>query len=502
MTNTLHAFEKHARHDHSQEHAVLFDKRGNVVVRRSGDFDSVGFLPAELEQARGGVLTHNHPRSLPISGADLAVANEYDLTLRAVAVDELDRMWDYTVKFAQPAITSRANIKKVFERAVADAESQLAGRDMTTRAWERESRHAALIRLSKEHGFRYSRVQINAPISEANQREVKRLRSLSDAEKVIQTEWLNPLTNSLARIVHKHADAEGKIPMSALEMIRRESRAVVQRSFLGVPMADGSLAPYIMQHGMVMPRSTYFKSLWGLMIRSATEAVDYHAAIMRKYLPPEVIRHYEAATISPFEKISEIGGFNPLHLFTGPDGKRLIDRVWSVAGDMATKLDTFLTGIISQQDANATSITNELADFMTPGKGSVFGGSGSFGAMRLARTENSAAYFRADSLAAQMDPMVETYTFFTAPEHRCCDECDDVAAGSPYPKDDMMHLPPRHPNCICGVIWNLKDNIPGIIQQIINSIKDAINHLKGGIADFIGPLSKRFVSLLFGGKPQ
>jgi hypothetical protein len=103
-------------------------------------------------------------------------------------------------------------------------------------------------------------------------------------------------------------------------------------------------------------------------------------------------------------------------------------------------------------------------------------------------------------MAAQLDPMVETYSPYTAPEHACCDECDDIAAAGPYPKDDMSHLPPYHAHCICGVVWNLVENAAGVIERLRKAIQDAISNARRSIADVIGPLSKRFLSLLFGGK--
>lgn len=499
MTLSLPTFEKHARHDHRQEHALLWDVQGKLIVDRSGTIDSVAFHPGELDRARGGKLTHNHPKALPPSGPDLEVAAEYGLNLRAVGTDELGRKWDYTVRFDRADQTLARKIRSAFDDQVEIAEKELAHQPMSNLAWNRESRHLALVRLSQALGFQYDRVQRNASLTEMSRHESKRLNVLAAAERSIHTDWLQPLADSLIRAIQRHADEKGMIPTYKLEMIRRETSAIVQRSFLGVPDANGALAPYTVQHGQVMPRSAYFKMLWGLMYEAASTAIERHAEIMRKYLPEDIRRQFEMATISPFEGVHEIGDFNPLHLFIGPDGKRLIDRIWSAAGDMITRVDQFITTAVLQDQPSST-IGNQLLKFLLPNKGSALGRNGSFFATRLARTEISAAYFRADSMAAQLDPMVETYSPYTAPEHACCDNCDDIVAAGPYPKDDMSHLPPYHPHCICGVIWNLVQDIPGVIERLRKAIQDAISNARRSIADWIGPLSKRFISLLFGGK--
>lgn len=497
---SLPAFERLFRGDHHEEHAALYAADGHFILERRGDIDSVSFSDAELNRACYGTLTHIHPKALPPSGADLATAAPYALTLRAVGVDEDGRQWDYTVEFPRPDPALAKHIQKDFEDEQERAEQELARAPLTDRAWEREARHLALTRLAYRYGFRYERVWRNAPVGEMARHEVKRLNALQGAEKDIRIQWLEPLSDSLVRTLQRHTDEKGNIPAHRLDMLRRETSAIVQRSFLGTPDANGALAPYVVQHGQVMPRSAYFKTLWALMIKSASAAVERHAEIMRKHLPEGLRRQFEMATISPFEEVSEIGDFNPLHLFIGPDGKSLLDRIWSAAGDMLSRLDRFLTTAVLREMPGAT-IAGELLKFLLPGKGSALGGNGSFSAMRLARTENAAAYFRADSMAAQLDPMVETYSPYTAPEHACCDECDDIAAAGPYPKDDMTHLPPYHPHCICGVIWNLVQDIPGVIERLHKAIQNAISNARRSVADVIGPLSKRFLALLFGGKP-
>lgn len=497
---SLPTFERLARPDHQQEHASLWDKHGKLIVQRSGDVDSVAFDPADLEKAIGGTLTHNHPKALPFSSADLGLAAEYGLILRAIGEDEYGRQWDYSLKFTHPSEGLAVRLMTAFEKELKKSEAELARAPLTDRGWQRESRHVALCRLADDFGFLYQRIQAHAPLSEVTRHERKRLSVLAHAENAIQDEWLLPLADSLSRIVARHTDEKGVVPVNRLEMLQREASAIVQRSFLGSPMPDGSLAPYAVRHGIVMANSAFFRMLWGLMIKAATAAVERHADIMRKKMPADLVRQFEMATINPFEReVQEIGDFNPLHLWLGPDGKNLLDRIWNAAGDMSGRVRQYLIATVTR-GLPSSQIQQDLIRFLTPGKASSFlGSNGSWYAMRLARTEISAAYFRADGMAAQLDPMIESYTPYTAPQHACCDGCDDQQAGGPYPKTDLSHLPPFHANCICGVIWHLVEDVAGVIERLRQAIQDAISAARRSFADLIGPLSKRFIEMLFRG---
>jgi hypothetical protein len=75
-------------------------------------------------------------------------------------------------------------------------------------------------------------------------------------------------------------------------------------------------------------------------------------------------------------------------------------------------------------------------------------GAGGYEPMRLGRTMTAFAFSHADAAAAQGNPFVETYNFYTSPQHQCCDICDEYEGNSPYSKSDIMHLPPVHPNCV------------------------------------------------------
>lgn len=498
------AFERKYRRDHQQEHAMLLDKVGRVVVQRDGDVDSVQFETTELDQAQGGLLLHNHPRNLSFSGPDLKLASEYSLTLRAIGVSpDTGDQFDHTIALVPPTLAD--TILSDFDNAVERAEQELAPQPYRDLAWQRESRHLAVSRLAREHSFLYHRVQHGVALSESKRRDQRRLDMLGTVEARLRGDVFAPLRDSLVRMLTRHS-AHGQVTAGAIGYIRAEMNALVQRTILGKPDMNGALTPYRIVRGEVSPNSVYFAALWSLMQQAAGVAIDYHARLMRQHLPADLVRAYEMATLNPFDTaLSEAAGdgFNPLHLWTGSDGRQLSDRVWNAAGDLRRKLDAYLSDAIAS-GKGVPQIAAELEDYLLPGAkhGRIktpFGNL-SWEALRLARTEVAFAYARADSLAAQGNPLVETYNFRTAPQHQCCDVCDLVEQGGPYPKSDMAHLPPQHVSCVCGIVWNMVSAVEQVVAHLKTHYDRAVTNATRSVMDLIGPLSKRFLALLFRGR--
>lgn len=497
----LTAFERRFRHDHLREHALLLDPLGHVVAQNIGGFDNVAFDPADLEIARGGLLTHTHPRGLPFSGADLTLAAEYGLTMRAVGnAPDTGQQFDYTVRAPIASKSTAKRIARVFDDYLEQAEKELAKAPFGDLAWQRESRHLAVSRIASDFALDYQRVERRAALSEATSHERARLDFLAGVDPALKSKVLDPLRVQIIAALTRVADGSGKVPVSQLSTMQQTVGRLAVQTMLGAPKPDGSLSPYTVQHGQVQAGSPFFAMLWSLMRHGAQLAIDRHAAMMRKYLPPDVVRQFEFATISPFKsELSEAEGdetfvplqYDPLHLWIGPDGKQLSDRIWNATGDLTRKLNNYLAEAISR-GTPVQQMARELEQFLVSG--------GAYETYRLARTETAAAISRADSAAAQMNPLVETYTPVTAPRHQCCDECDDEEAGGPYPKSDMRHLPPFHPLCICTVIWHMVQSIPKTVKRLRDQIASAVSQAKKAVTDFITPLSRRFIDLLFRGR--
>lgn len=499
VTAAIAAFEQRYRADHDQEHALLLDSLGRIVVERAGNEDSVKFTNLELEHACAGSLTHNHPKAKPFSVDDLILALTYGLSMRAVGITPEGEHLDYTLSVGLPSPQKAKDVERQFDIELVLAEKELADIQLTDRQWERESRHLAVTRLAQQFGFKYLRTQKLTSVSEMKQpHEVQRLDALALTETVMKRDVFTPLHAGIVAMLARNANEKGIIPVTRLDAVRTQGAQKLVYTMLGKPDQHGALTPYITHGNRVIPDSPYFAALWALMHKAATVAIERHADIMRKHLPADLVRLFELATISPFQDVAvhEMEDFepllyDPLHRWLGPDGKQLSDRIWNATGDMRRKLDAYLTHAISTGKP-VQQMAEELQTFL-------IGGAGSYEAMRLARTETSAAANRADWAASQQNPFVESYSPFTSPRHECCDNCDDEEANGPYAKDDPAHLPPFHPECACGVRWVEVKQTDGIVERLRSRASVAIASARGALTDVIGPLSKKFINLLFRG---
>lgn len=486
------AFENRYRYDPVQEHAALFDSQGHGVVARDGDEDSVAFTPQELSRACMGFLTHSHPHGKPPSQRDLMIAAQYGLTLRAFGDTPDGESYEYTVQFTAPSEQKAVIVEADFDDEEQQARRELSTDPLNDLQWEREARNLAVTRLAQRLGFQYTRVRRHVSLSEMSSHESKRLEVLATLESQLQSAILKPLHADIVRALYRNADATGHISPERLPVVRQDITRIVQRMLLGTPMLDGSLAPYTVQHGQVVARSAFFRLLWTLMREAASVSVQRHAEIMRQYLPKDMVRALEYATVSPFSDVSEMDETpDPLHEWLGPDGRRLIDRIWNVAGDLRRRIDTFVTGL-SASGRKVSDIDGALESYLD--------GVGSFEMKRLARGEVSQAGSRADRLAANFNPLVEMYRTVLSPAHKEIDECDDNASRGPYPKNDIEHLAPLHVGCLCSIVWELVKDIEAVVTSLREKVMQAITAAKLSFIDIIGPLSRKFLDLLFGGR--
>lgn len=70
------------------EHGAIYGNEGDFVMRRTGKVYHIKWKKEELEMARGGYLTHNHPKGTSFSDGDLMQASEYELQeMRVVTKD-------------------------------------------------------------------------------------------------------------------------------------------------------------------------------------------------------------------------------------------------------------------------------------------------------------------------------------------------------------------------------------------------------------------------------
>lgn len=278
------------------------------------------------------------------------------------------------------------------------------------------------------------------------------------------TALFDQLAGQVATLVLREAGPDGMVPRTRLRAIQEAAGQAVHALFLG-RSRTGQPAPFDVVMGRVVPLSPYVTVLWGAVERATRVAVDQQAQIMRKALAgaPDVLLALQTARQNPFavaRLASEQAGFrpnpfaqyDPLHRFVHPDGYRLSDRIWRISGDARRRLDLLLQQQIAE-GMGAFDMAKEIEQFLRVDRqirrtNKPYGRDASYDAMRLARTEITAAGSRAGMMAAQMNPFVQEYEVVLSGSHPKVDVCDEEADGGPYPIEDTSHTPPFHPFCV------------------------------------------------------
>lgn len=312
------------------------------------------------------------------------------------------------------------------------------------------------------------------------------------------------LMSGLARQVRGAISAEtveDVVPVERQQAALGPIRQAADTLFVG-----SGREPFTTTYGTVIPTSPYMQILWR-HIRTATQiAVERHQAIMERHLPPELAFRLRRATRNPFAEAriaSEqvdwrprpFATYDPAHLWVDPRGYRLSDRIWDVSTRTRTQIDRIVSEGI-QQGRSAVQIADDVEQFLRPLREGVrtrrpYGRNLSYDAMRLSRTEISRAHAQADVMAANLNPYVEGVEVLLSASHPKEDICDELAAGSPYPKDDAPVLP-AHPHCLCSYRMVMVSS-PATVNAELPGMR---------LMDFVGPLLVAgFVNMLLS-EPQ
>lgn len=324
--------------------------------------------------------------------------------------------------------------------------------------------------------------------------------------------------------VMRRADAEGNIPRRATFELQQVIGQRVLNTFIGVT-ATSDRQPFQIQAGRVVPLSPYARALWASLQESIRLPVEQQANDMRRRLTPDLTAILRTGIRDPLavaaRQVSEmtiaeqnvfrpnpLARYDPPHLWVDPNGYRLSERIWNTAENTRRRLDLFLeTAIREGRDQGATGIARDLEAFLMPGRQLTrtrkpYGIDVSFDAMRLARTEITAAHSRAFEASAAMNPFVAGKKWNLSRSHPEPDICDDHAAGGPngdgvYPLDDPLNIPgSSHPHCLC--YWT--NAIVGNPSQILDELREDVRSARRELVDMIGPLQvERFVERLLSG---
>lgn len=199
--------------------------------------------------------------------------------------------------------------------------------------------------------------------------------------------------------------------------------------------------------------------------------------------------HFSPTVVS--ERLQRSYGFDDTRRWIDENGHRLSDRVWQQRLLVRDQIDQVLRlAIASGEDALLTAkkleqffdpafapirtergrlVRNQRRAIVTEAPGR--GGSGSFAARRLARTEITRAHGAATIWAAQRTPFAVGVKWSLSGRHPKSDECDINASrdnglgrGVYLPKEAPRY--PAHPMCLCTLsIETVKDD-KAIIEEL------------------------------------
>lgn len=253
-------------------------------------------------------------------------------------------------------------------------------------------------------------------------------------------------------------EQNGSIPVRYVDTVSDQCGQIVLRLFVG---ADGR-SPYA-QDGAT-PLAPYPRLLNKWYVYVMREVMLAHQAFMKRNLPDDLYAALSRAqqtreTITPVPQTNQIiADYDPMHTFVDPNGYTLSRRIWQNGRKTQERIDALVSEGI-RLGLPSTEIATLVERFLAPDRAPIrtkkpYGQDGSFDAMRLARTEITAAHGRVTVLASQLNPYVDTITWRLSPSHPRSDICDTLAARSPYPKTSVPRYP-AHPHCLCVLLSNV-----------------------------------------------
>jgi hypothetical protein len=279
-------------------------------------------------------------------------------------------------------------------------------------------------------------------------------------------------------LAYRYADADGVIPPERGREFRRAVEALVMSYFLARSQT-GDPAPYEEIASLTVPLAPYARILIGHMQAARTVATEEQSAIVARMLrfAPDVSRVYLPQWQQGIQRAIQ---YDPLHTWVDERGYTLSTKIWRTGIETRRKLDAYLQEAIAE-GKGAREMAKELEPFLQPGRAlkrtnKPYGTTASFDAMRLARTEITAAHSHGARMAAEQNPFVVGADWVRSSSRLLCKSgiCDALEAGSPYPLDKLPHIPgSSHSHCMCRYRWRFSDDISGIVVQLRANLQAA-----------------------------
>lgn len=279
------------------------------------------------------------------------------------------------------------------------------------------------------------------------------------------------MSDELRGVLLRNADLEGNIPFDKLRQIRTVIAPLVSRHFVGT---DGRNA-FDEQNRALSP---YASILNRHLAKVQGQVILAHTRWLNKRVPQPLLSWMQKAQAPQIQEQfspNPLAQFEHTHQWLDSRGYELSDRIWGVSTETRRKIDLLLAEHIRNGDS-AVNIAKKLEQFLLPHRAKLrtrrpYGTDGSFDAMRLARSEITAAHGRAAKLASGMNPFVNSMDWNLSPQHPKTDICDDIAAKSPYPVNDCpVPMVNSHAHCMCYLTSNVTSNP----ASVINDMNDAM----------------------------
>lgn len=279
-----------------------------------------------------------------------------------------------------------------------------------------------------------------------------------------------PVVRQATGLIVRAARPDGTIDPRQAQPLINQVTALVQRMFVG---PDGKTA----YQNTYEPLSPYAALLNKWYTYAVVNVVQSHRSTMQRLLrnAPDVRVWLETSTTTEAINPRPFLYYDNMHTFVDPRGYVLSQKIWRTSTETTLKIDAMLSDYI-RSGVSALDISRDFEQFLLPNAAGItttkpYGSSASYPALRLGRTEITAAQGRATIASATANPFVDGIIWRVSGSHPKQDQCDDNADGSPYPVDAVPDYP-AHPQCLCALIPSVTAKPAAVIVELRQMMRD------------------------------
>lgn len=267
-------------------------------------------------------------------------------------------------------------------------------------------------------------------------------------------------------ILLQYAGSDGIIDPRKLDAVQTDIGTVVQRFFVG----DNLRSVYKNEVEPLAPYPDLLNKAYVYVVASAVKAQRDAMVRDLKNAPDVLLWLAQAQPVQEILYQNPLATYDPMHTFADPRGYTLSQNIWRSSIESRAQIDALLADEI-RQATSAINVSKKLTAFLKDEHKEWFTrkpySRANYPALRLARTEISAAHGRAVIAASKSNPFVDKIAWQLSPtSHKEHDECDVNAENSPYELDKVPTYP-NHPGDLC-VLVPVSTQPPA---QVVNSLR-------------------------------